>query len=142
MSVWPCGSPPSDPRACACFGVARVRVASATACVWACVHKSFGHQYPGGGGGNSCLEKNFRGGLGSRALHAKKKLSHYFHNIWNFFLQGVGGQISCGKLVNAAALQFVTLLTMNDLKLFSCICGYCALSCGVEERLFVRGGLL
>ena len=59
-----------------------------------------------------------------------------------FFLQGVGGQISCGKLVNVAALHFVTLLTMNDFILFSCICGYCALFCGVEERLFVRGGLL
>ena len=75
--------------------------------------------------------KDFRGGLGSRALHAKKKLSHYFHSIWNFFLQGVGGQISCGKLVNVATLQFVTLLTMNDLNLFSCICGYCALSCAI-----------
>ena len=29
--------------------------------------------------------KNFRGGLGSRALPAKKKLSQYFHSIWNFF---------------------------------------------------------
>ena len=29
--------------------------------------------------------KNFRGGLGSRALHAKRKLSHYFCSIWNFF---------------------------------------------------------
>ena len=99
----------------------------------------------GGGGGlekNSRLENIFAG-VGVPGLACgKKKLSHYFHNIWNFFLQGVGGQISCGKLVNAAALQFVTLLTMNDLNLFSCICGYCALSCGVEERLFVRGGLL
>ena len=41
----------------------------------------------GGGGKNSRVEKIFAGGLESRALHAKKKLSHYFHNIWNFFLQ-------------------------------------------------------
>ena len=62
---------------------------------------------PGCRGGvekNFAPGKNFRGGLGSRALPAKKKLSQYFHSIWNFFLQGVGGQISCGKLVNVAAL--------------------------------------
>ena len=45
-----------------------------------------------------------------------------------FFLQGVGGQTSCGKLVNVAALQFVTLLTMKDFNLFWFICGYGALS--------------
>ena len=36
-------------------------------------------------GKNFALRKSFRGGLGSRALPAKKKLSWYFHSTWNFF---------------------------------------------------------
>ena len=86
--------------------------------------------------------KKFSRGVGVPGLAREKKLSQYFHSIWNFFFARCRRKISCGKLVNVAALQFVTLLTMNDFNLFSCICGYCALSCGVEERLFVRGGLL
>ena len=41
---------------------------------------------PGGGGGGKKFVpgKKFRGGLGSRALHAEKNC-HYFHSIWNFF---------------------------------------------------------
>ena len=101
-------------------------------------------QCPLAGGGWKKIRawKKISRGVRVPGLAREKKMLQYFHSIWNFFLQGVGGQISCGKLVNVAALQFVTLLTMNDFNLFSCICGYCALSCGVEERLFVRGGLL
>ena len=61
---------------CSCFAILSV-------CLCACV--SFSYCSGGGVEKNLRLEKIFAGGWGPGPCPRKKKLSQYFHSIWNFF---------------------------------------------------------
>ena len=96
-----------------------------------------GQRWRGGGAKNSLLEKIFVGDW-SPGPCMRKKNSHYFCSMCNFFLQGVGGQNFVRQISECGRTTDDT----TDLDLFSYIFGYCALSCGIEERLIARGALL
>ena len=73
---------PGPHRVCRCM---RVHVGLCASCSSGIRHQLEAETWQGGVEKKFAPGKNFRGGLGSWALPAKKKLSQYFHSIWNFF---------------------------------------------------------